>query len=410
MASIERDLQTGPEAIGYTRLFLGHRGSGKTTLMAEIADVARPQGVMVVEADAATPGLPERILSAVAEVMADYPAIADEWHKRAAKRAEPARITGVGVGPLQASWNMPEGVRRAPDLRYALMRVVEAADAVGSSVLLTLDELHAGDRQELRRLAADCQYITKIKLMPMAFMGCGLKELEYTMLRDEKMTFFHRCHREDISGLDAADAWGGLRRYLADAGIESDDDAMRLMADALTGKTFYHLQSLGDKAWRIAMASDRRIDGPTAAEAVRQHTADIRRKILVPLWGDLMEFDQDVLTLLARMGGQASRSALASGAADAGFRSRPMRESLKRLKSLDLVTEHDGRYAMRGLLEASDVLADEFGGAQDGTWDELAAPQARDAGVKQRCGHYMPVAKAVCVLTHGHKGRHRSRL
>jgi len=410
LASIERDLQTGPEAIGYTRLFLGHRGSGKTTLMAEIGDVARSRGMMVIDADAATPGLPDRIVTAVAEVMSEHPAITDEWRKRAARRAEPARMTGVGVGPLQASWDKSGDVRQAPDLRYTLMRVVEAADAVGSSVLLTLDELHAGDRHELRRVAADCQYITKIKLMPMAFMGGGLRELEYTMLRDKKMTFFHRCHREDIRGMHAADAWGGLRRYLVDVGIESDDVALRRMADSLTGKTFYHLQSLGDKAWRIAMASNGRIDGPAADEAVRQHTADIQRKILAPLWGDLMEFDQDVLTMLARMGGEASRGAVASRARDAGFRSKPMRESLARLKALDLVSEHNGRYAMSGLLDASNVLSDELGGALDGVWDELEAPQARGGGAKPRCGHYMPVSTAVCVLAQGHKGGHPSRL
>lgn len=410
LTDMGRALQVGPGAEGYTRVLLGHRGSGKTTLLATIGDTARASGMMVVDVDASTPNLPERIITSLFESMDDYEQITDEWRRRAEHRMGPSRMTGVGVGPLSASWDKQRTPIRAADLRYSLLRVVEAAEATGSSLLFTLDEMHAGEREELRRVAADLQYVTKIQELPMAFVGSGLKELEFTLLQDKKATFFHRCQREHLHGVDAADAWGGLRRYLDDAGVAVDPDALRLMADTVTGTTFYHLQSLGDKAWRIAAAGGK-IDALAAAEAVRQHRADIRRKILLPLWHDLAADDQEVLAVLARLGGNASGHDLADAAVSAGFSSsRAMRRTISRLSTLELVTEHDGRYMMSGLLSAEDVLTDQLAGAPDSVWHRLDRPARGAARPKAVCGHYMPVAKARCVLQEGHSGRHRSRI
>ncbi|MDE0067355.1 MAG: ATP-binding protein [Acidimicrobiaceae bacterium] len=413
LRDVEAAFETGPGEPGYTRLLLGHRGCGKTTLLAEFADMARARGMMAIEVDAATRGLPERIIAATREALPEHPDIAEAWRRQAEERAAPARLTGVGLGPLRVSWDRPSEARTAhTDLRYTLLRTAQAAEAAGSSVLLTLDEVHAGERDEIRRLSADCQYITKSNEMPLAFVGAGLPELHFTMLSDKKMTFFHRCRLEEIGGLSRVDAWAGLQRHLADSRITAAPSALAAMTEALKGTTIYHLHSLGDTAWRLAHAAGSDIDDGVAEEAIRQHEADIRHKILRPIWEDLSEREQDVLVQIARLGRQAHKRSVSEYAAGAGLSTRSLRTTMSRLKTLEFVSEQDGRYELSGLLSPATILNDDFGGDIDGVWEQAFSAQSPPTGHQRsaaRCGRIMPVAKVPCVLNKGHRGRCRSR-
>ena len=397
-------LSAGPRVPEYTRLLLGHRGSGKTTLLAEVADIARMGGLMVVQADAASPGLNDRIITAVSEELIGYETIADVLESRAQQQAR-TRVTGVGIGPISASWDSPATERAGLDLRYTLLRLAEAALEAGSGVALIVDELHAGDRDELRRLAADVQYITKTKELPLSFTGAGLLEMEFTVLTDKKMTFFHRCARHRIEGVDRGDAWACLRRTIVESGLEVDEEALRVMADSVTGKTFYHLQSVGYRAWRIGTAGGGKIDATTAREAVREADADSHHKIAVPLFHDLAPSDQILLETLASMGGRAGNRELSQRLDELGVQGDARRRASYRLGILGLVRVGGGHVWQEGMLTPEDVVSATagLGGPAPNGWT------GRPSSPTAICGHVMPRAKAKCILPPGHGGKHRSK-
>jgi len=254
--AMRRSLTDGPADPGFTRVVLGPRGSGQTTALADVCEAAASVGSLVLSTDAATGGLLERIPSCVAQAREASELPRPEAHGR--------RLTGVTVGPLGLRWDdLPE-----PRPHWSLQRHLEElatwAARHGSRVLLAVDEMHAGDRTELRRLSSDLQSITKVKELPLAFIGAGLSEMAYTVLQDRKMTFFHRCFRDRMSRLGFDEVWRGLRLTVADAGGTVQADALTSMAEACWSGLPYHPQSIGHHAWALAGSPSRPIDAVVA--------------------------------------------------------------------------------------------------------------------------------------------------
>jgi len=134
------------------------------------------------------------------------------------------------------------------------------------------------------------QSITKVKELPLAFIGAGLSEMAYTVLQDRKMTFFHRCFRDRMSRLGFDEVWRGLRLTVADAGGTVEADALTSMAEACWSGLPYHLQSIGHHAWALAGSPSRPIDAVVAATAAARAEHDLIEKVVVPMWHDLVVY------------------------------------------------------------------------------------------------------------------------
>ena len=71
------------------------------------------------------------------------------------------RWSGIRLGPFSPQRAVLAEVRSGWDMRHLLAKLAEHAQKAGVGVLMTLDEVHSGDRNELRRLSAGLQHITK---------------------------------------------------------------------------------------------------------------------------------------------------------------------------------------------------------------------------------------------------------
>ena len=151
MGEIGTGLASGPRARGFTSLLLGSRGSGKTVLLTEMEERAASNGWIVVSLDASTSGISDRVRQGVVH--------ARDTHEGAEgadpDRGRPGRWSGLTLGPVSLQRAVLEEVRPEWDMRHLLAKLAEHAQRAGTAVLITLDELHSGEREEIRRLSAD---------------------------------------------------------------------------------------------------------------------------------------------------------------------------------------------------------------------------------------------------------------
>ena len=323
-------------------------------------------------------------------------------HHEGAESADPdAERRGGGYGvrlPAGFGWgaSRPAPARPDWDMRHHLAGLASHAAASGSGVLLTVDEVHAGDREEIRRLAGDLQHITKRGQMPLAFLAAGLSVLEYTLLSDNRMTFFQRCARFTMPPLTLAEAVGGLRRTVRLGGGQIDDDAL-LVAAGATGPLPYKLQLVGHHAWTVSAAPDEPINLGDCKLAATLAAEDFKQKIAIPAWDDLHRSDQQYLKVVVSLGDAATRRDIASlASADPSALSR----SERRLRALGYVELSDGdTVSMTGIL-TTDVVQEAI---------DAEAGYTISSTKRARCNEEMPRAKATCILPDGHTGRHRSK-
>ena len=204
LADLGGGLAAGSRDPRYASLLMGVRGSGKTVVLNELEDRAARQGWVILSADGSSRGLPERIVNVIAVTRGDSASIGAAAGPQKGSRLQ---SFGLRLGVLSATWHAGDDQPQRPraGMGDALASLAHAAAQAGTSVLLTVDELHAVDREEARRLSSDIQHIAGRAGLPLAFVGAGLLEMRYTLLADTKITFMQRCERYEMNSLKEAD-------------------------------------------------------------------------------------------------------------------------------------------------------------------------------------------------------------
>jgi len=393
MAELGSGLATGPRDARYTSVLMGVRGSGKTALLNEMQDQAAAEGWVVLAVDASTPGLLDRIVSAVDRADQTYETLGvGPGDEKSVQRSVALRL-GVLAGKLTTTRHPRE--RHAQDLRERLTLVAMAAERHGTSLLLTVDELHAVDRTEGRRLASDLQHITKREQLPLACVGAGLSEMKNTLMLDRKMTFFHRCETYDLKPLSTEDVVDGLVGTIAGAGGHITADALVMAAEAAAGSP-YKMQVVGDRAWNLAGAPEEAIGVEAVQQAAAVADRIVEERVSIPAWRDLSDSERTHLAAVASLGGAAAPRDVS------GVTKEPasaVSASLARMANAGyLARPRNGVYQLTGIVPISLVLRESLHNPTSAPPD---APRAR-------CRKWMPRAQARCVLTAGHAGRCRS--
>lgn len=404
LQALTTGLASGPRGPEFTSVLMGPRGSGKTVVLTEMEKRAAASGWIVLSLDASTAGIVERVRQAVvhARDVHEGAEVADP------DRDRPGRTSGVMLGPVALRQAVLTEVRPEWDARHLLARLAEHAQRADTAVLMTIDELHSGDRNELRRLSADLQHITKRAHLPLAIIAAGLSEMKHTLLMDKKMTFLRRCARYDMPALSKVDALAGLHVPVAESGGSFDSDALDLAARSC-GPLPYELQLVGYNSWGLAGAPRRPIDMPAVEQACELASASVLEDLIVPAWHDLSESQQEFLGAVADAGGQARSEQLG---AVLPYSFVTLANTEQRLVASGYLAETaDGSLHLTELMPATAVKV--FvesrrryqGLRRSQSTSEAAAPEPV---LSTRCGEFMPRARANCILPSGHSGGHRS--
>ena len=243
-------------------------------------------------------------------------------------------IMGVGVQTESVPAADPVHGARDLDLEVVLAAAGDFLAERGTGLLMTIDELHVSNVDEIREFGNVFQLVSRRAERPVAFVGAALPELESRLLSGEASTFLQRCRRHEIGNLRPSDAAIALRRPIELAGGRIADDAVAVAVDASLGHP-YLLQMIGSYVWDDAED----LGGGVTPDEVRRAVADaveqFGQHVHGPVWNRLSDLDK---RFLASMLPDASTSAVADIGRRWGHSARSLGAYRKRLLAAGLIT------------------------------------------------------------------------
>ena len=287
ISRLETALRHGPTHPDYTLLLIGHRGYGKTVLLNSAEAVARDKGWNVVSLSASSGTFRSELLGMVADGLPD-----------GGSKLRLASLQVLGVGGSVERHSTP-AASTPPLMRTALTSAADHMANQGAGLLVTVDELQAGDIVEMREFVTALQHITRRELRPLAFVGAALPEVEDTLLADPGITFFRRCARARLGALSMDDTHRAIKGPIRDSGGRIDADALAAAAEYAAGYPFM-VQLIGFHGWDIC-------NDPAAGIALKDVEAGVIEalevlveQIVRPVWKALSPVDQAFLFAMAQ--------------------------------------------------------------------------------------------------------------
>lgn len=284
---LEQALQSGPTHPDYTLLLTGPRGSGKTVMLNSVEAVAQERGWSVVSVSASSGTFRDELMALVTGILPD---------ESSGFRVASVQVFGVG-GAVERRHSPPSAV--PPLVRVALGAAADAVTDQDSGLLVTVDELQAGDAMEMREFATALQHVTRRELKPVAFVGAALPTVEDTLLTDPGMTFFQRCARARLERLSPADAARAIEGPILDNGGWIAADALDLAVRTASGYPFM-VQLVGFHAWDICDDPATGITRKHVQAGVVEASAVLIDQIVRPVWNTLSEVDRAFLVAMSR--------------------------------------------------------------------------------------------------------------
>ncbi len=315
----------------YATLLWGLRGTGKTVLLNAFEDRARAEGWMVVSAAAVgREGLVGQIRSKASALLHSVRSMQEAPSRRA--------VTGVSVMGTGIQFEPASAAERAEaeeaGLETVLATLGESLVEQGTGLLVTIDELHVSETDEIREFGSVFQLASRRAERPVAFVGAALPELEDRLMAGDASTFLQRCRRHEIANLRPSEAAIALREPIEEAGGRIDDDALEIAVDASMGQP-YLVQLIGSYLWDDAEDLARGATAHEARRAVADATVQFGRHVHGPVWNRLSDLDK---RFLVAMLADAGTSAIADIGRRWGHSPHSLSTYRRRLLSAGLIS------------------------------------------------------------------------
>lgn len=233
-------LADGPGAAGRATLYTGARGTGKTVMLNAVEDGAKTQGWLVVSETASAGFVTRMTRRHLPRLLRDFDPVA--VHRRLSGVTAP-----LTVGAL--TWDTIETHVVSAGLRNQVEWLTDLLAAHQTGLLITLDEIHHNQIEELRELTTTVQHAFR-EGRELAFVGAGLAASVSDVVNDDVLTFLRRAERHTLGSVARRDVEQGFREPIEAGNRSVDDDALQLMVDGARGYPFL-LQLVGAQTWRV---------------------------------------------------------------------------------------------------------------------------------------------------------------
>ena len=314
----------------YATLLWGFRGVGKTVLLNEMEDRAKARGwVVVSDAASARRGMVDRIASKAAALLVS---LLHEHHPAPRRTVTGVSIMGMGIQTERVPVPAPDEQGKA-DLEGILASLGNLLAERGTGLLVTVDELHVSDIDEIREFGNVFQLASRRQERPIAFVGAALPELEDRLLSGNASTFLQRCRRHELGNLRPSETAAALRRPIELAGGRIEDDALTIAVDASGGRP-YLVQLIGYYAWDDTEDLARGVSVTEIRRAVDDAREQYGQHVHGPVWFRLSDLDK---RFLAAMLPDRATSAIADIGRRWGHNPRSLSTYRKRLLSAGLI-------------------------------------------------------------------------
>jgi AAA ATPase domain len=283
-------LRIGSGAPGLLTIFTGARGIGKTVMLGAAEDLALRSGWAVIS-ETATAGFVGRIGESMRRLTDD---LGDGPTGR--------RITAVSLAGFSVTTQL--GPEEQVDWRARGVTLLRLLAARRTGLIITVDEIHAADRPDLSRLAADVQHFIREGL-PIGLVFAGLPAAVSDLLNEGVATFLRRADRIDLHAASIAEVERSFSETFAGAGIGLSPHLAKAAAEATGGYPFL-IQLVGYHLWQEAEKAGYSLDAAAVDRAVTAARRRNERMVIEAALSTTSARDRDFLQAMAEDSGPSA--------------------------------------------------------------------------------------------------------
>lgn len=295
-SAFEAALQSIPGSRERAMLMLGQRGSGKTVLLLEFADLARKRGFVVASPTVVSKEMPTRILEKLQSEGEDF------------LPGAKAQFAGGSVSAFGFGGGIDLKLEEQGPKSFAwkLSRICSDLNKSGKAVLILIDEVQA-NQEELRQLIVAYQEMVG-EGRNVFLVLAGLPTAISSVLNDHVLTFLNRAVKINLPPLRIGDVAFYYRKAFSDLNIPLQEKQISDAAQETEGSP-YLMQLIGHYLV-IGAEAGSAVSEAQFSSAIQKAKEDFMNDICETALAPLSEKDIAFLAAMASGGDQAEISAV----------------------------------------------------------------------------------------------------
>ena len=267
-------LDNGPGDPNRATIFLGARGSGKTVLLAKIAEEASAHGWISANVNA-DPNMLDELLIQIRDNAKEFLAPETLSH-----------ITSISVAGVGVSRNVKQSNRKTT-WRSEMTSIIKELNEKNVGLLITIDELDARI-DELRTVISTFQHFVRER-RDAAIIMAGLPPKVSNLLRNDSISFLRRAFQHHLEAVEESEVRFSMKKTIELAGRTIDKEALGLAVKSTKGFPFM-IQLIGYQMWR-QNPDKKSISYNDAEEGIALAQSDLERMIFDTTYRELSEKD-----------------------------------------------------------------------------------------------------------------------
>lgn len=265
-----------------TSLIYGQRGSGKTTLMTEVAAQLDKDPKWIVVNLVLDDDLLISLINQLNNSLVSLKLIKDFDLK----------VSFMGIG-VEASVNK----QIIENFQLVFQNILEKLTKKGYKVLLCIDEVHLTPL--LKKLASVYQIMIR-KNLNVSLLMAGLPENVSEIQNDDVLTFLLRAHRIVLNPLDIESIKESYQHIFKNAGYQIDLKTILYMTKQTLGFA-YAFQLLGYHVWNEAQKeSKKEITKQTIDNVLDTYISDLNRNVYFKVYSEMSQKEKEFVQAMVK--------------------------------------------------------------------------------------------------------------